>query len=386
MKRIGILTGGGDVPGLNTVIKTVVLQAEHEGYEVIGLRKGWEALVHINPDDPSTREQYVQPLNRAAVRTIDRTGGTILHSSRTRPSTVSKAAAPAFLRSRFKDDDEVLDLTDHAIRVLESLGIDILVVTGGDDTLSYGSHLDAAGFPIIGIPKTMDNDVIGTDYCIGFSTAVSNSVRAVNNFRSTIGSHERLGIVELFGRYSGATALITGYLADVDRIIISEVPYNADRIAHLMLEDKLANPSRYSLLTISEGAKEEGGEIIQTEKVIKDPYGHEKLGGVGRHLARRMEMITGHKTSTYTLAYLMRGGEPDALDKMVAKNFASAAFQLLKQGTFGRMIGIQKGQYIDVPMSIVAGGFRPIDIEKYYDMEEYRPKAIETLGLPMFLT
>ncbi len=281
--RIGILTGGGDVPGLNPCIKAVVNRVAEAGHEVIGIRRGWAALLHHVPGDKASAEEWFQPLAQADVRTIDRTGGTFLHTSRTNPSRVRRNDVPAHLAGEAQGDGP-FDFTAHALRVVESLGIDVLIPIGGDDTLSYALRMHDEGVPVIAIPKTMDNDVHGTDYCIGFSTAVTRGVQFIHNLRTSTGSHERIAVVELFGRYSGETSLITAYLAGVDRAVISEVPFDVDRLGRLLVADKRANPSRYAMVTVSEGATLAGGEMILSGE--EDAYGHRKLGGIGELTGR----------------------------------------------------------------------------------------------------
>src|SRR3990172_8740252 len=318
--RIGILTGGGDVPGLNPCIKAVVSRASAAGHEVIGLRRGWAALVDTNPDDPETVAVNTVPLSPRLVRTVDRTGGTFLHPSRTNPGRVRPADVPAFVKGRF-DGTTPVDLTAHALRVLEHLEIDVLIPIGGDDTLSYGLFLHDEGVPVVAIPKTMDNDVHGTDYCIGFSTAVTRGIEFIHNLRTSTGSHERLAVLELFGRYSGETSLITAYLAGVDRAVISEVPVDVDRLAGLLMADPAANPSGYAMVTISEGAVLEGGEMALRGE--GDAFGHRKLGGIGARLGAEPQRITGVGIILQVLSYLMRSGPPDSLDLMVAMNYAA---------------------------------------------------------------
>ncbi|HIE39682.1 MAG TPA: phosphofructokinase [Anaerolineales bacterium] len=383
--RIGILTGGGDVPGLNPCIKALVYRAVDEGHEPLGIRRGWAGLLYYNPDDPTTYEECIMPLNKAVVRTIDRTGGTFLHTSRTNPSRVQMEKAPGFLNPEMFPVDEygLFDFTIHIMRVLEHLEMEMLIPIGGEDTLGYATRIHREGFPIVSIPKTMDNDVFGTDYCIGFSTAVTRSVRFIHQLRSSAGSHERICVVELFGRHSGETSLIAAYLAGVDRAIISEVPFDLERLAHLLLQDKQANPSRYAMMTISEGAHEIGKEVIQTG--VADPYGHKKLGGIGAVTAKRLEQVTGEKTMCQELAYLMRSGEPDALDIMVAVNYANTAMVLVQEGKFGRMVALREGRYTDVDAASPTLGVKQVDVRALYEVEEYRPKVMHVHGKPMFL-
>jgi 6-phosphofructokinase 1 len=309
--RIGILTGGGDVPGLNPCIKAVVNRVAHGGHEVVGLRRGWSALLHHDPDEPASTAEWFEPLTPSIVRTIDRTGGTFLHTSRTNPSRVRPREVPSHLADRAHGDGP-FDFTDHALRVVESLGIDVLIPIGGDDTLSYALRMHDEGVPVIAIPKTMDNDVHGTDYCIGFSTAVTRGVQFIHNLRTSTGSHERIAVVELFGRYSGETSLITAYLAGVDRAVISEVPFDLDKLGELLVADKRANPSNYSMLTVSEGATIAGGDMVLSGD--EDAYGHRKLGGIGELTAALLKERTGEEMIVQEVGYLMRSGAPDSLD------------------------------------------------------------------------
>jgi 6-phosphofructokinase len=383
--HIGILTGGGDVPGLNPCIRAFVYRAEDEGHKVLGIRRGWGGLLNINPDDPQTLEFNSLPLNKLNTRAVGRTGGTFLHTSRTNPGSIKPQEVPNFLRDDSFDDasQERMDFTPHILRVLEYLKLDALVAIGGDDTLGYGSRLYKENFPIIAIPKTMDNDVYGTDYCIGFSTAVTRSVDFINQLRTTSGSHERLTVIELFGRNSGETCLISAYLASADRAIISEVPFDPDKLGELLVKDRQNNPSRYAIVAISEGARFIEGSIIQTGE--KDAYGHQRLGGIGLLTAERIKQTTGKGTLYQQLSYLMRTGVPDSLDLMVAANFANLAMDLISQQRFGRMVALQEGRYTHVPANTVSQGIRRVDVEDLYDSENYRPKLHKVEGMPMFL-
>jgi len=387
MMRIGILTGGGDVPGLNPCIKALVYRAIDEGHEPLGIRRGWYGLLSYNPDDPTTHAESIISLTKLMVRTIDRTGGTFLHTSRTNPSRVPLLKVPPFLRpeegEEKKGPESVCDFTPHILKVLEHLRLDVLIPIGGEDTLGYAARIHREGFPIISIPKTMDNDVFGTDFCIGFSTAVTRSVEFIHQLRSTAASHERIGIVELFGRHSGETSLIAAYLAGADRAIISEVPFDIERLAELLLRDREDNPSHYAMMTISEGAKEIGGEVIQTG--VADPYGHKKLGGIGAVTAEKLERITETKTMCQEVAYLMRSGAPDALDTMVAVNYANTALDLLSIGKLGRMVALRDGRYTDVSAESPTLGVKQVDVRSLYDVDEYRPKVWHVLSKPMFL-
>ena len=383
--RIGILTGGGDVPGLNPCIKAFVYRAIDEGHEVIGIRRGWGGLFYYNLDDPTTHEEYIMPLDKKNTRTIDRTGGTILHTSRTNPSQIRAKEVPDFLRGEGFNENEKdpLDFTPHVLSVIEHLGIEVLVPIGGDDTLGYGARLYEESFPIVAIPKTMDNDVFGTDYCIGFSTAVTRSVQIIHQLRTSIGSHERLGVIELFGRNSGETCLISSHLSGVDRAVISEVPFDPDKIASFLVEDRRGNPSNYAIMAISEGARFVGGKIVEYGQA--DAFGHKKLGGIGMLTSEALKEITGLNTIYQQVAYLMRSGAPDSLDLMVATNYANIAMDLIKHGKFGNMVALQGGKYTYVPANTVSKGVKRVDIEQLYDAENYRPKLRGVEGKPMFL-
>ena len=387
-KRIGILTGGGDVPGLNPAIKELVLNALDAGYEVVGIRRGWGGLLWYNLDEPSTHAYYIWELGRNEVRRIDRTGGTFLHTSRTNPQKVKPEDVPDFLKNsdlgKVVDDQGTMDYTDHILKVLDYLDIDVLVPIGGDDTLSYGVRLSREGFPVVGIPKTMDNDVFGTDYCIGFSTAISRSVELITQLRTAVGSHERIGVFELFGRNSGETSLISAYLAYVDRAIISEVPFNMERLVEFLLDDKRNNPSNYAIMTISEGAMEQGGDVVETGP--KDAYGHRKLGGIGEITANRIKELTGKHTMYQKFSYVMRSGAPDVLDRMVSMSYGNLAMQLIKRGEYGKLVALQGGKYTTIPIDLVLTGKKHLDVDAYYDKENYKPKVKDFLGLPMYLT
>jgi 6-phosphofructokinase 1 len=379
---IGILTGGGDVPGLNPCIKAVVYRGIEEGLNVIGIRRGWAGLLEFNPDDPESREKNIVELDRSKVRTIDRSGGTYLHTSRTNPGRVKYENVPEFLKEQAKEG-ELNDFTAHVLNNLEHLGIDVLIPIGGDDTLSYGERLHEEGFPAVAIPKTMDNDVHGTDYCIGFSTAVTRSVNFIHALRTSTGSHERIAVIELFGRYCGETSLISAYLASVDRAIISEVPFDPEKLARLIMEDKQSNPSNYAMLTISEGARMVSGEILLSGEA--DAYGHRKLGGIGMQTGEVLKQLTGQNIIYQQLSYLMRSGAPDSLDLMVAVNYAHMAIDLVLKKVSGRMVSLSQGIYTDVPMSTITAGQKRVDVRELYDPEQYRPKVRHVMGKPMFL-
>lgn len=387
MKTLGILTGGGDVPGLNPCMKAVVLSALENDYRVLGIRRGWAGLLHYDLDEPSTHDYYIRNLEREDVRTIDRTGGTFLHTSRTNPQNVSVKGTPEHLKNSTwgkPAKEGIVDYTDYVMKVIEHLGIDVLVTIGGDDTLSYSARLHKEGVPCVAIPKTMDNDVYGTDYCIGFSTAVTRSVDFITNMRSACGSHERIGVVELFGRNSGETSLISSYLAYVDRAIISEVPFDVNKLCDLLMEDKRNNPSNYAMMTISEGAVMHGG--IEVERGEADAYGHRKLGGVGLNLSDEIKRITGQDVMYQQLAYLMRSGAPDSLDRMVAMSYGNLAMQLVLRGESGKMVALHGGKYTTVPIDMIMTGKKRVDVSSFYDVENYRPKIRDFMGVPMFLS
>jgi 6-phosphofructokinase 1 len=380
--RIGILTGGGDVPGLNPCIKAFVNRVAEEGHDVLGIRRGWDGLAQTNPDDPESVAANLVPLDPQVVRTIDRTGGTFLHTSRTNPSRIPETGVPDYIAADFSGPGPH-DITGSVIGVLEKVGIDVLIPIGGDDTLSYGLRLHNEGVPVIAIPKTMDNDVHGTDYCIGFSTAVTRGVEFIHRLRTAAGSHERIAVVELFGRYSGETSLITAYLAGVDRAIISEVPFSVEKLASLLDSDRASNPSGYAMVTISEGARLTDGEMVLSGD--EDAYGHRKLGGIGALTGQLLGQLLDDQVLYQQLAYLMRSGVPDSLDLMVATNYAVTAADLAMEGARGRMVALRGGTYTNVPISVIGEGVKRVDIDELYDAEAYLPKVRHVLGKPMFL-
>jgi len=384
MKRIGVLTGGGDVPGLNPCIKTIVYRAIDEGYEVVGIRKGWEGLLYCNPEDSQSMAEYIVPLDKQRVRTIDRTGGTFLHTSRTNPGKVRASEVPAFLKDKTHPDDKgPFDFTPHVLQVLDKLGVGTLVPIGGDDTLSYAERLHREGVHIAAIPKTMDNDVYGTDYCIGFSTAITRSVEFIHQLRTSAGSHERIAVVELFGRNSGETCLLASYLAGVDRSVISEVHFDPEKLGAFLLDDKRKNPSNYAMVTISEGAQMTGGKIIEYGQA--DAFGHKKLGGIGAITGEALKKITGEDILYQQISYLMRSGAPDSLDLMVAVNYANMAIKLITRGASNRMVALRNGTYTSIPIATIMQGIKRVDVEELYDAENYLPKVRHVEGKPMFL-
>jgi ATP-dependent phosphofructokinase / diphosphate-dependent phosphofructokinase len=381
---IGILTGGGDVPGLNSVIKSVVYGASGLGRNVIGIRKGWKGLTHLDPAEAG-ESIYHLALSRANTRTIDRTGGTILHTSRTNPSRVAVSKVPEHISlDRLKSlpfDGKNYDFTSVVIENLERLGIGCLVAIGGDDTLGFAATLSRNGFPVIGVPKTMDNDVAGTEYCIGFSTAITRARDAITRQRTTIGSHERIGIFRIFGRDAGFTALYTAYVTGA-RCLIPECPFDPDRVIELLLEDKKNNDSNYSLVIVSEGAVEKQGKVEEVGEM--DAFGHRKKVDVGQALAKEVEKRTGEETMTSDLTYDLRGGEPDALDQLVATTYANIAVDLIRDGVTGRMVGIQNGCYAHAALPQVSVGPRKVDLTTQYNTLRYRPNYSSKLGAPIF--
>ena len=383
--NIGILTGGGDVPGLNSCIKAAVYRATDAGHTMTGIRLGWGGLLNYDHTDKKSHGECVVRLTKANTRTIDRTGGTYLHTSRANPGKVNRRHVPEFLKESYgkAGAGDTADCTKHVLEVLGRLKIDALVAIGGDDTLSYAARLHREGVPIVCVPKTMDNDVHGTDYCIGFSTAVTRSVGFIHDLRTPAGSHERIAVVELFGRYSGETSLISAYLAGVDRAIISEVDFDMDKLTKFLVADRNSNPSRYSIMTISEGAKPIGGEMYLTGE--PDAYGHKKLGGIGDMVSKEIEKRSGVRTVYQQLAYLMRSGAPDALDLMVSTSYGYLATDLLLSKQHGKMVALRDGKYTTVPIDTIVMGKKRVDVGELYDVEHYRPKVAHLMGKPMFL-
>jgi len=382
--HLAVLTGGGDVPGLNPAIKAIVNEASARGWRVTGFRRGWAGPLNYNPDDPGASADWIADLRPEVVRHIDRTGGTVLHTTRTNPSKVREAELPPFLQARYPlAGTKAIDCTEHVLAVLTALKIDVLIAIGGDDTLSYAARLHQEGVPTMCIPKTMDNDVFGTDYCIGFSTCVNRSVEFINRLRTPAGSHERFLVVEMFGRNSGESALVTGYLADVDRTLIAEVPVDIDKVAKLLSNDRARNSSRYAVVVVSEGASLKDGGIIESGEA--DAFGHRKLGGIGRTVGDVLRKRTGVDVMVQNLAYLVRAGAPDAMDLMVGRNFGTMAIQLIEDGESGLMTAIQDGRYTSEPADICTRGVRSVDVDALYDADAYRPHVARVSGMPMFL-
>ncbi len=389
-KRIGILTGGGDVPGLNSVIKMVTYRGDEMGCEVIGIRRGWEGLTHVNLQDPASRSRYIQPLNRENTRTIDRTGGTYLHSSRTNPTKMAKLPPvlegqefPKYETTKKGVTSTVYDVTSAVVKNLGALDIDHLVAIGGDDTLSYAAHLDRHGVNVVAVPKTMDNDVRNTEYCIGFSTAITRAMDAIERQRTTVGSHERIGIFRVFGLDAGYTALYTAYVTSI-RCCIPEFKVNLQKLIELIVTDKKGNPSNYALVILSEGAEWEG----YTVKEYGDPdaFGHRKKMSVAEDLSNEIKRATGDETIVSDLTYDLRSGSADFVDRMVASTFAGMAMDAIRDGKRGLMTAIQNGCYTLAEIPDPKLGPRHVDVDRMYNKERYRPTYDNKLGLPIFLT
>jgi len=389
-KRIGILTGGGDVPGLNSVIKSVVYRASEIGCEVLGIRRGWEGLTHMDLKDPASRSRYIQPLNRENTRTIDRTGGTYLHTSRTNPTKMQNLP-PALAGQRFSSKEStkkgvtstVFDVTPAVLKNIEMLGFDYLVAIGGDDTLSYAAELDRQGVKVIAVPKTMDNDVRNTEYCIGFSTAITRAMDAIERQRTTVGSHERIGIFRVFGRDAGYTALYTAYVTSV-RCCIPEYKVNLEHLIEILITDKRNNPSNYSLVILSEGAEWEGYTVKGYGPA--DAFGHRKKMSVAEDLSDEIKTATENETVVSDLTYDLRSGSPDFVDRMVASTYAGMAIDAVEEGKAGLMTAISSGCYAMVPIPDPRFGPRRVEVASMYNTERYRPTYDRKLGLPIFLT
>ncbi|HKF12212.1 MAG TPA: 6-phosphofructokinase [Xanthobacteraceae bacterium] len=386
-KRIGILTGGGDVPGLNSVIKTVTYRSSENDIEVIGLRRGWEALTHLNPEDPDSRRRYVMPLDRENTRIIDRRGGTVLHSSRTNPAKMTKlpdhlAGKDLPLSQTGKGGSNTWDLSKQVLANLSALGIEHLIAIGGDDTLSYAAKLNQLGVKVIAIPKTMDNDVHNTEYCIGFSTAITRASDAIQRQRTTVASHERIGIFRVFGRDAGFTALYTAYTTSI-RCVVPEYKVKLDKLIRLLIEEKQANPSNYALVVLSEGAAWEGYQVQEYGE--SDAYGHRKKASVADSLADEIKRRTGEETMTSDLTYDLRSGDPDFVDKLVGLTFGNMAYDAMLDGKTGLMSALVKGCYELVPIPDPKLGPRKLDVATMYNAERYRPMYANKRGLPVFL-
>jgi len=386
---IGILTGGGDVPGLNPAIRAITIRALREGYEVVGIRKGWAGLIDLNRDDESSQNQHYQLLTEDIVNKAGRTGGTFLHTSRTRPSHVPDVNVPVFLKDKY--NKKTNDLTKEVLKNLDYLGVDYLIPVGGDDTLSYAVRLHHEGVKIIGIPKTMDNDVPGTDYCIGFSTCVTRIISLTHSLRTTAGSHERFLVIEVFGRYAGYTALIPTMAGAANRCVIPEYKFKIENLCELLAQDRLTNPSKYAVVLVSEGAVFEGAEMI-FESNEKDMFGHKKLGGVGDLISNQLKEIShqynnGRRINVINqrLSYLVRCGDPDAIDSIVPMAFGNLALDLILDKASGRMVSLRKGQYDNVPIEVVTSTKKTVDVNKYYNTERLRPYYKSFNYKPLFI-
>ena len=380
--KIAILTGGGDVPGLNPVIKSVVYRATELGRSVIGIRKGWEGLTHMDPSNPA--DPYIRPLNRENTRAIDRTGGTVLHTSRTNPRKMAESKLPKSVHpdrvKKLPFDGKHYDFTSIVLENLDRLGVGCLITIGGDDTLSFSAALSAAGMSVIAIPKTMDNDVQGTEYCIGFSTAITRAKELITRQRTTLGSHERIGVFRIFGRDAGFTALYTAYVTST-RCLIPEYPFDFERVAKLLSDDKRNNPSHYALVVVSEGAVWKQGSVKEYGEA--DAYGHRKKADIGQALGEEIRRRTGDEIMISDLTYDLRSGEPDAIDQLVAITFANIAVDMLRDGVTGRMVGVQNGCYAHAPLPASSMGARKVDLPALYNTERYRPNYTSKLGAPL---
>ncbi len=386
---IGILTGGGDVPGLNPAIRGVTLRALHEGYEVIGIRHGWAGLVEMVRDKSYDNSENFLHLSEEIVDRAGRTGGTFLHSSRTNPGRVTKSSVPAHLKDKFNAEKN--DLTPEVLKNLEWLGINTLIPIGGDDTLSYGVRLHKEGFKVIGIPKTMDNDVPGTDYCIGFSTCVTRTIQLVNSLRTSAGSHERFMILEVFGRYAGFTAMLPTMAGAANRCVIPEYKFDIEKLTELLVNDRKKNPSRYSIALVSEGAMFEGGEMI-FEGEATDAYGHKKLGGIGDIVGEKVKELSakfngGRKIEVINqkLGYLVRCGDPDAIDSIAPMAYGNLALDLLLKNISGRLVVLKNGHYDNLPLDVVTASKKVVNVKEHYNTDRLRPEYSTFENKPMFL-
>ncbi len=389
-KTIGILTGGGDVPGLNPAIRAVTFRALREGYQVLGIRRGWAGLVDLVRNENADNDDCVQVLTEDKVNRAGRTGGTFLHTSRTRPSHLPQAAVPEHLRDGYTE--EINDVTPEILKNLEYLGIDYLIPIGGDDTLSYGQRLHEEGVSIIAIPKTMDNDVPGTDYCIGFSTCVTRTIEMTHKLRTSAGSHERFLVIEVFGRYAGYTALLPAMAGAVDRCVIPECEFEIEHLANLLCEDRRNHPSNYAVVLVSEGARMKNQDEMSFEGQETDQYGHRKLGGIGDRVSALLKDLSpkfnnGRRINVVNqrLSYLVRCGEPDAIDSIVPMAFGNLALDLILNGSSGRLVCLRNGCYDNVPIESIMGRKKVVDVQKYYDRQRLRPKYDTFERQPLFV-
>lgn len=386
---IGILTGGGDVPGLNPAIRAVTIRAIREGYQVVGLRRGWAGILEIIRDKDADNSRNYQILTEDVVNRAGRTGGTFIHTSRTRPSHVSKSNVPLHLQDTYNDD--MNDLTPEVLKNLDYLGIDYLIPIGGDDTLSYGVRLFKEGFNVVAIPKTMDNDVPGTDYCIGFSTCVTRTIELTHNLRTSAGSHERMLVLEVFGRYAGFTAMLPTMAGAADRCVIPEFKFNIEHLTELMVADRKKNPSNYSVVLISEGAMFEGGEMVFSDATT-DAFGHKKLGGIGDLVSAELKDHSAKFNNgksiniiNQKLGYMVRSGDPDAIDSIVPMAYGNLALDLILNGIHGRLVVLKNGRYDNVPVDAVVNSKKVVDIKKHYNTERLRPSYRSFEMKPLFI-
>ena len=386
---IGILTGGGDVPGLNPAIRAITIRALREGYQVIGLRHGWGGAVELVRDSEADNSDHYLVLTEEIVNKAGRTGGTFLHTSRTHPGHVPKVNVPMHLQDKYREP--MNDLTEEVLKNLGFLGIDYLIPIGGDDTLSYGVRLYQEGVKVVAMPKTMDNDVPGTDYCIGFSTCVTRTIHMTNSLRTSAGSHERFLVLEVFGRYAGFTAMLPTMAGAANRCVIPEHKFDIDRLAELLTHDRQANPSRYSVVLVSEGAIFEGGEMVYQD-AEKDAYGHAKLGGIGEMVSAQLkELSTKYNHGkpidviNQKLGYLVRGGDPDAVDSIVPMAYGNLALDLILKGIHGRLVVLKNGRYDDMPVDVVTSSKKFVNVEKYYNIDRLRPQYKSFEMQPQFI-
>jgi 6-phosphofructokinase len=387
---IAILTGGGDVPGLNPAIRAITIRALREGYQVLGLRRGWAGITELVRDKKADNSDKYIELTEELVNKAGRTGGTFLHTSRTRPSHVQKAEVPEQYRDKYKN--EINDLTDEIIKNLEYLGVDYLIPIGGDDTLTYGVRLYAEGVKVVAIPKTMDNDVPGTDYCIGFSTCVTRTIQMCNTLRTSAGSHERILVLEVFGRYAGFTAMLPTMAGAANRCVIPEYKFDAELLTRLLIEDREKNPSKYSVVLVSEGAMISGSSEMTFRSGDKDAYGHAKLGGIGELISDKIKEYSsafnkGKKVNTIyqQLGYLVRGGDPDAIDSIVPMAYGNLALDLILKGIHGRLVVLRNGRYDNAPIDVVTSTNKVVDVKRYYNIERLRPHYKSFEFQPLFI-
>lgn len=387
--RIGILTGGGDVPGLNPAIRAVTIRALREGYEVVGLRRGWAGIVDVVRDKKADNSNNVMKLTEEVVNKAGRTGGTFLHTSRARPSHMTLSQVPDHLKDTYTQ--EVNDLTPEVLKNLEFLNVEYLIPIGGDDTLSYAVRLFQEGVKVVAIPKTMDNDVPGTDYCIGFSTCVTRTIQITNSLRTIAGSHERFMVIEVFGRYAGFTAMLPTMAGAADRCVIPEFKFDIDRLAELLSYDRTRNPSKYSVVLVSEGAMFEGGEMVFKDLAV-DAYGHKKLGGIGDMVSVKLKELSSKYNDgfhvnivTQKLGYLVRGGDPDAIDSIVPMAYGNLALDLILQGVHGRLVVLRNGRYDNVPIDVVTSKSKSVNVDKFYNVDRLRPAYRSFEMNPLFI-